>query len=90
MLEVRATTAEKDLATATSELEEAKLGLKVKLEEQQNQFRAIEEEQYSDWEKRVCTCCHCDLTTCMSCTCNARFDSLVAMVEGRAILCEHL
>ena len=52
-LDTQATTAEKDLATATSELEEARLNLKVKLEEQQNEFRAIEEEQYSDWEKRV-------------------------------------
>lgn len=52
-LDTRATTAERDLATASSELEEARLSLKVKLEEQQNQFRAIEEEQYSEWEKRV-------------------------------------
>lgn len=52
-LDVRASTAERDLAAATSELEEARLSLKVKLEEQQNQFRAIEEEQYSEWEKRV-------------------------------------
>ena len=55
-LDVRATTAEHDLATATSQLEEARLSLKVKLEEQQNQFRAIEEEQYSEWEKRVSPC----------------------------------
>ena len=52
-LDTQATTAERDLATASSELEEARLSLKVKLEEQQNQFRAIEEEQYSEWEKRV-------------------------------------
>ncbi|KAL0052909.1 hypothetical protein WJX82_009775 [Trebouxia sp. C0006] len=52
-LDARASTAERDLAAATSELEEARLSLKVKLEEQQNQFRAIEEEQYSEWEKRV-------------------------------------
>ena len=58
-LDTRATTAERDLASATSDLEEARLNLKVKLEEQQNQFRAIEEEQYGDWEKRVsvCYCC---------------------------------
>jgi len=55
-LDARASTAERDLAAATSELEEARLSLKVKLEEQQNQFRAIEEEQYSEWEKRVCLC----------------------------------
>ena len=52
-LDSRATVAERDYAAASSELEETKLNLKVKLEEQQNQFRAIEEEQYSDWEKRV-------------------------------------
>ncbi len=55
-LDARASTAERDLAAATSELDEAILSLKVKLEEQQNQFRAIEEEQYSEWEKRVCLC----------------------------------
>ena len=55
-LDARATTAEHDLATATSQLEEARMSLKVKLEEQQNQFRAIEEEQYSEWEKRVSPC----------------------------------
>ena len=52
-LDTRVTVAERDYAAASSELEETKLDLKVKLEEQQNQFRAIEEEQYSDWEKRV-------------------------------------
>ena len=52
-LDSRATAAERDYAAASSELEETKLNLKVKLEEQQNQFRAIEEEQYSNWEKRV-------------------------------------
>ena len=52
-LDNRATVAERDYAAASSELEETKLNLNVKLEEQQNQFRAIEEEQYSDWEKRV-------------------------------------
>lgn len=52
-LDSRATVAERDYAAASSELEETKFNLKVKLEEQQNQFRAIEEEQYSDWEKRV-------------------------------------
>ena len=55
-LAARATTAEHDLAIATSQLEEARMSLKVKLEEQQNQFRAIEEEQYSEWEKRVSPC----------------------------------
>ncbi len=55
-LDARATTAEQHLAAATSELEKARLSLKVKLEEQQNQFRAIEEEQYSEWEKRVSLC----------------------------------
>lgn len=52
-LDKRATVAERDHAAASSELQETKLNLKVKLEEQQNQFKAIEEEQYSDWEKRV-------------------------------------
>ena len=52
-LDSRAVTAERDYAATSSEVEEAKLSLKVKLEEQQNQFRAIEEEQYSEWEKRV-------------------------------------
>ena len=52
-LDSQATTAEKDYAAASSELEKTRLNLKVKLEEQQNQFKAIEEEQYSDWEKRV-------------------------------------
>lgn len=52
-LDSRATVAEREYAAASSELEDTKLNLKVKLEEQQNQFRAIEEEQYSDWEKRV-------------------------------------
>ncbi len=76
-LDVRASTAERDLAAATSELEEARLSLKVKLEEQQNQFRAIEEEQYSEWEKRVCLCilagaaadaASADKTKCKLCT----------------------
>ena len=52
-LDIRATAAERDYAAASSELEDTKLTLKVKLEEQQNQFRVIEEEQYGDWEKRV-------------------------------------
>lgn len=52
-LDSQATIAERDYGAASSELEEAKLSLKVKLQEQQNQFRAIEEEQYSEWEKRV-------------------------------------
>lgn len=52
-LDNRATVAERDHAAASLELQETKLNLKVKLEEQQNQFKAIEEEQYSDWEKRV-------------------------------------
>ena len=52
-LDSHITTADRDLAATSSELADAKLSLKVKLEEQQNQFRAIEEEQYSEWEKRV-------------------------------------
>ena len=52
-LDSRATTAERGLVSVTGQLEEARRGLTAKLEEQQNQFRAIEEEQYRDWEKRV-------------------------------------
>ena len=52
-LDSRATAAERDYAAASSELKETKTSLEAKLEEQQKQFRALEEEQYSEWEKKV-------------------------------------
>ena len=52
-LDSRATTAERDYTATSTELEKAQLSLTVKLEEQQTQFRAIEEEQFSEWQNRV-------------------------------------
>ena len=52
-LEDKATTSASRLDTTSKELEQIQAELKSKLEEQQSQFRALEEEQYGDWEKRV-------------------------------------
>ena len=52
-LEDKATTSASRLDTTSKELEQVQAELKSKLEEQQSQFRALEEEQYGDWEKRV-------------------------------------
>lgn len=52
-LEDKATTSASRLDTTSQELQQIQAELKSKLEEQQSQFRALEEEQYGDWEKRV-------------------------------------
>ena len=52
-LDKRATTSARELEAATKELGQLRADLKSKLEEQQSQFRALEEEQYGDWEKKA-------------------------------------
>ena len=52
-LELRASTSATKLEAATRELDQTKTDLSSKLKQQQNEFRALEEEQYGDWEKRV-------------------------------------
>ena len=54
-LELRAATLATELEAATRELDQARSDLDSKLKQQQNEFRALEEEQYRDWEKRVMT-----------------------------------
>ena len=81
-LEDTAVSSASKLETTSKELDHIRADLKSKLEEQQSQFRALEEEQYGDWEKRVGNRCsaHFIVFTVDACCTTVAYMSEVAMV----------
>lgn len=79
-LEDRANTSGKQLESTSKELEQIRAELESKLEEQQSQFRALEEEQYGDWEKRVQLL---PATSVAVCACESGLPWKVVVMTGR-------